>query len=86
MSSVIKVAQEKSTPIDRPEFRAAGRTGESGASAIVPAVTERDLCGNWQAPAKAADRHHRTEAAGVNGTLNLTVMETPDERIAWQNS
>jgi hypothetical protein len=42
-----------------------GGMGEAGTSAIVPAVTKRDLCGNRQAFAKAADRRHRVEAAGV---------------------
>ena len=45
-----------------------GGMGEAGTSAIVPAVDQRDLCGNRQAPAKAAGRHRRVEAAGVNGT------------------
>ena len=42
-----------------------GRIGEPGTSAIVPAVTNK-IWGNRQTAAKAADRHRRSERAGVS--------------------
>ena len=39
-----------------------GGMGEAGTSAIVPAVDQRDLCGNRQAPAQDAGRPGRAEA------------------------
>ena len=43
-----------------------GGMGEAGTSAIVPGSDQRDLCGDRQAPAKAAGRHCSVEAVGVS--------------------
>jgi Helix-turn-helix domain len=60
----------------RSEFRAAGRDGRGRHFGHRSRRDQRNLCGNWQALAKAADRHHCLEAAGVNGTLSPILKET----------
>ena len=55
----------------RPELRAAGRDGRGRNFGDRSRSDQRDLCGNRQALAQAADRHHRVEAAGVSGTSSL---------------
>ena len=49
-------------------LRAAGRDGRGRDLGHRSRGHQRDLCGNRQALAKAAGRHRRVEAAGVNGT------------------
>ena len=56
-----------------PEFRTAGRNGRGRDLGDRSRSDQRDLCGDRQAFAKAADRHHRVEAAGVNGTPSRCV-------------
>ena len=51
-------------------FEPPGGMGEAGTSAHRSRGHQRDLCGNGQALAKAADRHRRVEAVGVNGTFS----------------
>jgi lysylphosphatidylglycerol synthetase-like protein (DUF2156 family) len=65
----------------RPELRPCSRSDQ------------RDLCGNRQALTKAADRHHRVEAAGVNrrqhligsiaGVLLLLLAYGVQQRLRW---
>ncbi len=50
----------------RPEFRATRRYGRAWNLGHRSCGHECDLCGNRQALAKAADRHRRVEATGVN--------------------
>src|SRR6202030_2527335 len=47
---------------------AAGRNGRAADLAHRPRSDQRNLCGNRQTLAKAADRHRRVEADGVNRT------------------
>ena len=58
--------------------------GEAGTFAVAPPVTDAIVRNNWHAVAKAACRHHRLEAVGVNETPRS--METPDGWTACRNS
>jgi hypothetical protein len=73
--------------LHRPERRAAGRDRRARYVSRRPRSHQRDLCGNWQALAKAADRHHRVEAAGVNRTpLRCITSRKPVHEADGQKS
>ena len=59
------------------EFGVSRRNGRGRYFVDCPHTYQRDLLGNWQAPAKAADRHHSVEAAGVKETSSPN--QTEDE-------
>ena len=79
MSSVIKVAQEDSKPIDRPEFRAAGRDGRIRGLGDRPRSHQtRSFAATGKRLRKLPIDTTALKQAGLNGTLNRTVIETPD--------